>query len=119
MAFGKWLIDWLEEREIDQATLARHVNVGTGTVSRWANDHAKPNALNALDIARALRLPPADVLYAIAGENRAFEGSIPNLPPHLTRGESRLVEHLAWAVRHWREEQNAARDGQEAEAGGE
>jgi hypothetical protein len=44
------------------------------------------------------------------GTEDVSDEPIINLPPNLSKGESRLVEHLAWAVRHWREEQNEARE---------
>jgi transcriptional regulator with XRE-family HTH domain len=121
-AFGAWLLREIGAHDMDRPAFIRRVGYSKGTVSRWINGEAMASPPALLEIARTLRIPPTVVLYRAAGMTAAAEAEdFPtlSLPPNLTKGESRLVGHLAWAVRHWREEQNAARDDQEGEAGGE
>jgi hypothetical protein len=115
VAFGAWLLKEIAAHDMDRPTFIRRVGHGKGTVSRWINGQALPSPSALVEIARTLRIPPNVILYRASGLNAVAESvDFPtlNLPPNLTQGESRLVEHLAWAVRHWREEQNAARAGE-------
>ena len=113
-AFGAWLLYEIAAHDMSRSTFIERVGYGKGTVSRWINGEAMPTAPALIAISRTLRIPPNVVLYRAAGRSANAESidfPILSLPPALTQGESRLIEHLAWAVRHWREEQNAARAG--------
>jgi transcriptional regulator with XRE-family HTH domain len=110
--FGAWLLREIAAHGMSRSTFIARVGYGKGTVSRWINGEATPSPPALVEIARTLRIPPNVLLYRAAGLIAAAESvEFPtlNLPPNLSQGESRLVEHLAWAARHWREEQNAAR----------
>lgn len=110
-AFGAWLLREIASRDMDRPEFIQRIGYQKSTVSRWINGEALPAAPALVEIARVLRCPPDIVLYHAAGLDAYADAVIfqsLNLPPDLSRGESRLVEHLAWGVRHWREEQNAA-----------
>ena len=109
--FGAWLLTEIAAHGFDRPTFIERVGYGKGTVSRWINGEASPSPPAIVKIGLVLRIPPNVLLYRIAGIKGAAEAidfATLNLPPSLTQGESRLVEHLAWAVRHWRVERNAA-----------
>lgn len=105
MAFGTWLVDKLAEERMTRTEFIEQLGVGKTTVSQWINEKSDPSVRNVLDIARVLRVPPDEVLYAILGTAQQDQRRVApvSLPPALTLGEAQLIERLAWSVRQWRE----------------
>ena len=109
MTFGYWLQAQLIAREMSQSDFARKTGAGTGAVSKWISDATDPSPRMIVRIARVLSVPPEQVLLLVADEHTVAETRpvVPSLPPAMALGEAELVSRIAWAVRHWRDDQEA------------
>lgn len=87
LAFGDWLQGELNNRGWDQAELARRSGISTAQISRIVTGGRQPGRSSIDGIARALRLPPEDVLRQA--------GILPPKNANLTAGDRRfLVETM-------------------------
>ena len=108
--FGRWLVDKLEYCRMSRTEFATEVKSQKSTVSDWINGKSDPSARAIARIASVLEVPPAEVLAAIvADEHTGAETRpvVPSLPPAMALGEAELISRIAWAVRHWGEDQEA------------
>lgn len=87
MAFGEWLQRELDNRGWDQAELSRRSGISSAQVSRIVTGGRQPGKDSINGIARALRLPPEEVLRQA--------GVLPPKNANLTPGDRRaLVETM-------------------------
>lgn len=118
MAFSTWLTDMIAAKQMTRPEFIATVGAGKTTVSQWVSGKNYPSAKQILAIAHVLEVPPSDVLQAIADEEKqpvVVPAGVLNLPPRLREGEAALVSRLAWAVRHWREEDEEQTDTEKVE----
>lgn len=87
MSFGEWVQAELNSRGWDQAELARRSHISDAHISRLVSGGRRPGQESAKAIARALRLPPEDVMRQA--------GILPPKNANLTPGDRRfLVETM-------------------------
>lgn len=87
IAFGDWLQRELDNRGWDQAELSRRSGISSAQVSRIVTGGRRPGRDSIDGIARALRLPPEDVLRQA--------GILPPKNVNLSPGDRRaLVETM-------------------------
>lgn len=87
MSFGEWIQAELNSRGWDQAELARRSKISDAHISRLVTGGRKPGQEATKAIARALRLPPEEVMRQA--------GILPPKNANLTPGDRRaLVETM-------------------------
>jgi transcriptional regulator with XRE-family HTH domain len=113
LTFGEWVQAELNSRGWDQAELARRSNISDAHISRLVTGGRQPGQEAAKAIARALRLPPEDVMRQAGilppknvnlapGDRRAFFDTVDKLAA-LSPDAQRLIADLVDKV--WRSEQ--------------
>jgi transcriptional regulator with XRE-family HTH domain len=64
MKFSDWLVAQMNEKDINQAELARSAGLSRAAISNYVRDLREPDIDATMRIARALKLPPETVLRA-------------------------------------------------------
>lgn len=92
MTFATWFRQQLQRREMTQTEFARKANLGTSTVSFWANGRRTPDPVSCDIISDILRID-LDTVLAAAGHRPAID---PLPPGDFRREVAALADRVTW-----------------------